>query len=330
MTTRGDFPYPQREGYTFQGWYDNADGGNRITSYTFTENKTIYAHWKINQYTVTFNANGGTIDGKNQIQKTYNYGTTIYIRKNDPVNDPVKENWKFLGWYDNPSVGNNVTQFVLKSDTTLYAHWEHEQINIIFDSNTSDSVSNMPQNQTIYKGESLNVGTPSRKNYAFKGWSTERNGSVVYKAGTSYTFKQSQTLFAVWKLTSADYSGSSSTPDALSSDWRTCGNEIWFGEGRKITRIYGSIGMGANDMWSDRFFSLAMDGYNGSDWVTIWGPANSDKFKWNFGKDRSYWQNVDIWPNTTYYAIRVRYRYSTSIDSGGAKWAKFNLTVNFE
>lgn len=40
---------PVRDGYTFDGWYTATDGGNRITVDTiFTENTTIYAHWKEN------------------------------------------------------------------------------------------------------------------------------------------------------------------------------------------------------------------------------------------------------------------------------------------
>ena len=44
-TTSASFPSPTRSGYTFDGWYDAASGGNKVTSYTGTTAKTLYAHW---------------------------------------------------------------------------------------------------------------------------------------------------------------------------------------------------------------------------------------------------------------------------------------------
>ena len=52
-----------RTGYTFTGWYTAASGGTQVTSatkVTITSNQTLYAHWKANTYTVTFNQSGGT------------------------------------------------------------------------------------------------------------------------------------------------------------------------------------------------------------------------------------------------------------------------------
>ena len=44
-------PNPSRSGYTFNGWYDAASGGNRIggsgASYTPTGNITLYAQWTV-------------------------------------------------------------------------------------------------------------------------------------------------------------------------------------------------------------------------------------------------------------------------------------------
>lgn len=39
-------PEPTLEGYTFEGWYDDMVGGTKVTtSYSFTKDTTIYAHW---------------------------------------------------------------------------------------------------------------------------------------------------------------------------------------------------------------------------------------------------------------------------------------------
>ena len=44
----GELPVPKREGYIFDGWYTEREGGMRITSETIvnlTDNQTLYAHW---------------------------------------------------------------------------------------------------------------------------------------------------------------------------------------------------------------------------------------------------------------------------------------------
>ena len=74
---------PTREGYTFIGW-DKA-----IPATMQAENVTITAKWKVNQYTITFDTNGGS-----EIAPiTQDYGTQIAA----PAN-PTKEGYTFLGW----------------------------------------------------------------------------------------------------------------------------------------------------------------------------------------------------------------------------------------
>ena len=314
MTMRGDFPYPQREGYTFQGWYDNADGGNRITSYTFTANKTIYAHWKINQYTITYDANGGTINNQSQISETYNYGTAIYTTGKVPF----KENWKFLGWYDNPSGGNKITQFVLKTNTTLYAHWEHEQITISFNKNAPGSVSNMPGNRTIYKGESFKVGTPSRTDYKFLGWATEPNGSVKYQGDTTYTFKENQTLYAIWELqnTSKYFSWSASS---WSAGTKTVGTDT-FDSTRYIKSITINSKGGNWGMWYDKYFEfiVKVQDENGN-WKDIYyrRDPSSGEYTWNEGKDRVSSGSQTINLNGNYKGYECYFYISHKDDSDG-------------
>ncbi len=52
---------PTRVGYTFGGWYSDAD---LTTAYTFStmpaENITLYAKWTVNQYTISFDSAGGS------------------------------------------------------------------------------------------------------------------------------------------------------------------------------------------------------------------------------------------------------------------------------
>ena len=74
---------PTREGYTFIGW-DKA-----IPATMPAENMTITAKWKVNQYTITFDSNGGS----KIAPITQDYGTAITA----PAT-PTREGYTFIGW----------------------------------------------------------------------------------------------------------------------------------------------------------------------------------------------------------------------------------------
>ena len=74
---------PTREGYTFIGW------DKEIPTTMPAENMTVTAQWEINQYTITFDTNGGS-----EIAPiTQDYGTNITA----PA-DPTREGYTFIGW----------------------------------------------------------------------------------------------------------------------------------------------------------------------------------------------------------------------------------------
>lgn len=95
--------------YTFDGWYTEAEGGTKVTSFgTVTENVTYYAHWTpVPQvYTVTLNANGGTINNGNVTSYTYGVGATL-----PTVDDMTYAGHTFKGWYEDSGFsGNPVTE----------------------------------------------------------------------------------------------------------------------------------------------------------------------------------------------------------------------------
>jgi uncharacterized repeat protein (TIGR02543 family) len=82
-------PTPTKTGYSFQGWNTKADGTgtkyNGGASYTPTGNVTLYAIWKANTYTVSYNANGGTGAPGNQT-KTHDVALTLSSTKPSRAN----------------------------------------------------------------------------------------------------------------------------------------------------------------------------------------------------------------------------------------------------
>ena len=119
-------PSPTRTGYTFSGWARS--GGSSILKGSVQssvigvnsdgENITLTAQWTANKYTVTFDANGGTVSPSSK-NVTYDstYGT---------LPEPTRAGYKFNGWYtefDNGVEVKSDTMMTLDSAHTLYAQW---------------------------------------------------------------------------------------------------------------------------------------------------------------------------------------------------------------
>lgn len=109
------------EGYNFEDWYDAAEGGNLVT-FVPSSDITLYAHWSPKQtFTVTFDANGGTIIGESSV--IFYEGDSLL---NMPwITTPIKaekENEFFWGWYDSSSGGKEVD--TITENMTVYAQYK--------------------------------------------------------------------------------------------------------------------------------------------------------------------------------------------------------------
>ena len=115
---------PTRAGYTFLGWHPTSTSTTAQyqpgATFGSDTNSTLYAVWRANTFTVTYNANGGTGAPGNQ---TKTYGVTLKLS----TTVPTRENCIFLGWGTAPgsttvayAAGANYTA---NADLTLYAMW---------------------------------------------------------------------------------------------------------------------------------------------------------------------------------------------------------------
>lgn len=169
---------PTRDGYTFIGWYDSKDGGNKVSAGTkITSDITLYAHWEkvIVNRTLTYDTNGGdtTIDS-NTVQ---NGGKVIL-----PSSNPTRTGYKFVGWFDAKEGGNEITSdTIVSNDMTIYAHWERiiPSYKLSYDTNGGNESYDAV---TVKEGEKAKLpAAPTRDGYKFVGWFTEKdsNGEQV-------------------------------------------------------------------------------------------------------------------------------------------------------
>lgn len=129
-STYGDLPAPaERTGYSFDGWYTAETGGTKVESsnvVTTADDHTLYAHWTANQYDVTYDANGGEVDGRDEkiIKETYDLQYTCP--------EPTRYGYDFDGWYTEKNGGTKkekTARVDITSDMTLYAHWNPKATN---------------------------------------------------------------------------------------------------------------------------------------------------------------------------------------------------------
>ena len=147
-----------RTGYTFKGWYDNENlTGSPVTAIGGAEtgNKEYWAKWEINQYTITFDTNGGS----KIAPITQDYGTAITA----PA-DPTRKGYTFKGW------DKEIPETMPADNITVKAQWEINQYTITFDTNGGSEIAPITQD---YGTEITAPDNPTRKGYTFKGWDKE-------------------------------------------------------------------------------------------------------------------------------------------------------------
>ena len=145
-------------GHTFKGWYDNENlTGSPVTAIGGAEtgNKEYWAKWEINQYTITFDTNGG-----NEIDSiTLDYGTEITAPDN-----PTRKGYTFKGW------DKEIPETMPAENITVKAQWEINHYTITFDTNGGSEIAPITQD---YGTEITAPDNPTRKGYTFKGWDKE-------------------------------------------------------------------------------------------------------------------------------------------------------------
>ena len=203
---------PSRKGYTFEGWTyegqttpkkDVVIAKGTIDALTFT------ANWKANDYTITFNTDGGELTNKTM---------TVTYDKQYTLPTPTKTGYEFVGWYDGSTQVKDGT-WTYAGNKTLTAKWEAKsytitlediaknpdwetKVTFVYNDNvTSDAV------VSLKPGEILKYpAIPSREGYVFAGWYTDEELTDYYEFNE---LLDDMTLYAKWEIAfqSADVLG---------------------------------------------------------------------------------------------------------------------------
>ena len=203
-----------REGYTFAGWARSANGtvlylDEALYTMGANETYTLYAKWTPNTNAVIFDGNGGNGEmGKMWIRTD---GTDVLYS-----NQFTRPGYTFVGWATSAdgdaeyADGANYTMGT-ESSYTLYAVWKINVNTVVFNANGGTGTMSKMYLETGASA-TLPENKFTREGYAFVGWATSANGSVVYYGGDTYQMgtSSSYTLYAKWERLSYKISVSTS------------------------------------------------------------------------------------------------------------------------
>jgi len=213
---------PNRTGYTFVGWYAEAEFSTLVTTIDKGSNgdKNLYAKWTPTTYTLTYHLNSGTAPSPDN-PLTYTIETSTITLK-----DPTRTGYIFGGWYDNFELtGSAVTQIPLGSydNKDFYAKWTANTYAVTF--NKQNGIGGSDSVTATYDAAMPTATKPARTGYTFEGYYSATDGG-----GTQYYTKDmassrtwnidsvTTTLYAKWTpitytLTYHLNSGTAPSPD---------------------------------------------------------------------------------------------------------------------
>jgi len=171
---------PSKQYANFAGWYTDADFTDKIENISNrTGNLVLYASWDYVSYKVTYNANGGTVEKPDQ-DVIWGADYTLMI--------PVKNGYKFDGWYDGDTLVSTEGVWLTESGANLAARWSVIKYTIEYEMNGgTQSGTGWKTEYTIEDGN-YTLPLPRKDGKIFLGWSYE--GGIVQ---TSITIKKGTT-----------------------------------------------------------------------------------------------------------------------------------------
>ena len=148
---------PSKIGYTFKYWSLKENGEEYEFSTKITKDINLYAVYEINKYTVTY-----INDGEEYHKETVEYGSVI-----TSIQDPIKEGYTFIGWYNenNEKINHPIT---VTENITLHSKYEINTYTVSFYHNNEKYV----ESQKVNYGESAVKPSidPTKEDYNFSGW----------------------------------------------------------------------------------------------------------------------------------------------------------------
>ena len=187
---------PKKVGYTFDGWYENKDfTGDKVSEIKQgTKNLDLYAKWRLVDYTINYNLNGGENSKSNPVK--YNVetgGITLAEAK--------RVGYTFDGWYENKDfIGDKVSQIKYGTkNLDLYAKWNLVDYTINYNLNGGENDTANPKKYNV-ETQSRVLAVPKKVGYSFGGWYANKDFTGKQVTEISKGSTKDVNLYAKWNL----------------------------------------------------------------------------------------------------------------------------------
>ncbi|MCL2860833.1 MAG: InlB B-repeat-containing protein [Firmicutes bacterium] len=176
-----------REGFTFTGWFDAATGGSQVEEITQTGNVSLWGRFVLTDYSITFN---NVLASEHGNAVSFNIGSL-------PLNllPATREGYSFVGWFNAPSNGEEISQITQLRNTAVYARFNLNSFNITYTLNGGTNHSENPTSFNI-NDRPINLMNATREGYIFQGWFD--NAGFIGNPITQITTLSNHYLFAKW------------------------------------------------------------------------------------------------------------------------------------
>lgn len=195
---------PVKSGYSFKGWYKDAEG---TTSWNFntdvvTADTTIYACWVVADLTVTFDSQGGSPVASVMVASGY---------KVPRPTKPTREGYIFKNWYTDTTY-TTVWNFnnVVTEDMTLYALWA-KSWTVTFVTNGGTAVAP----KVVESGRTVTRPSNYRTGFTRVGWYTDTTYTDEWNFSTPIT--EDITLYELWRYNNINHKETF----IMTADWTT-------------------------------------------------------------------------------------------------------------
>ena len=190
-------PAVERTGYTFNGW------NPALPEKMPAETLMATAQWKANNYTVTFDANGGEYAADAVTSKQVAYASAITA---DGITEPTRTGYTFLGWSLTSGANNSVSDSLgnmdvaNNTDKVIYAVWQIDTYTVVFDAN-GGAYADDATVKTVDYDYNTSYGAysedPKMTGYVFAGWGNAADATdAVSFPATMGT--EGVTYYAIW------------------------------------------------------------------------------------------------------------------------------------
>ena len=305
-----------KTGYTFDGYFFEPEEGEAVKYYNSDGTSAIIMdrdgdvelvpHFTINQYTITFNSNGGS--ETDAITQDYNSAVSA-------PTDPTKTGYNFEGWFADDGLTEAYAFSTMPAeDITLYAKWTARTTTVILGDTKITAT---------YDAEMPTITVPTQIGYTFQGYFDQENGKGVkyYDADGASARAWDKTedeieLYPYWTINSykveiSETVGTKSVYTAL-SPIATSGNESGT-EYVHGTKVYG--------------FAVIAGGYSAPhNWILVQGVANTGGAIYYIGETTVFGADYDF--SDDYETEGIPNKYVVVFDGERTEEVVFGQTLN--